>query len=221
MGDGVDVRVLDDWLLTPQRAAIHVPTGMAVVADLHLGYERARQRRGEAIPTMPMEQRLAPLAALFLRTDVQRLVIAGDLFEEGRACAETAEELKAWLQVTGIELAGIVPGNHDGTLDGVEGLGPICPDGIALGRWRVVHGDGPTADDWVVFGHFHPSVRWGGRKAPCYLVGARQLVLPAFSLDAAGVNVLRERRWKEWRPYVIVGETVVASMSSGGHTKAE
>lgn len=213
------MRVLDDWLLTPERAAIHAPTGTAVVADMHLGYERARQRRGEAIPTMPMEQRLAPLASLFLRTDVQRLAIAGDLFEEGRACAETAAELRAWLQETGIELAGIVPGNHDGRLEGVEG--PICPDGISLGRWRVVHGDGPTGDDWLVFGHFHPSVRWGGRKVPCYLVGERQLVLPAFSTDAAGVNVLREKRWKEWRHYAIVGETVVASKASGGHMKAE
>src|SRR5438270_5847367 len=34
--------VHEDWLLTPVRAAVHLPTATAVVADLHLGYELAR-----------------------------------------------------------------------------------------------------------------------------------------------------------------------------------
>src|SRR5438067_991701 len=36
----------DDWLLTPQRVAVHRPSGSAVVADLHLGYGQARRRGG-------------------------------------------------------------------------------------------------------------------------------------------------------------------------------
>jgi hypothetical protein len=45
--------------------------------------------------------------------------------------------------------------------------------------------------------------------APCYLVGAARLVLPAFSADAAGVNVLRARRWRPYRCCVIAGDCVV------------
>src|SRR5436309_2915696 len=30
------MRVNKDWLLTPQRAALHLPTATAVIADLHL-----------------------------------------------------------------------------------------------------------------------------------------------------------------------------------------
>ena len=37
------MRVFTDWELTPDRAAVHLPTRTAVVADLHLGYAEARQ----------------------------------------------------------------------------------------------------------------------------------------------------------------------------------
>ena len=59
------MRVHEDWLLTAQRVAIHVPTRTAVLADLHLGYDAARQRRGEA-PILDFEQfdfRLTPISA--------------------------------------------------------------------------------------------------------------------------------------------------------------
>ena len=39
-----------NWLLTPERAAIHLPTATAVLADLHLGYNEVRCGTGEAVP---------------------------------------------------------------------------------------------------------------------------------------------------------------------------
>ena len=79
--------VHSDWLLTPQRVAVHVPTRTAVVADLHLGYDQARQRRGEAVPLTGLDDLLHALAVVVPRAGVRRLVIAGDLFEDaaGRA----------------------------------------------------------------------------------------------------------------------------------------
>lgn len=217
------VRVLDDWWLTPERAAVHLPTATAVVADLHLGYERARQRRGDAIPTLPLARRLAPLAALCLRCEVRSLAIAGDLFEEGRACAETAQELSAWLAETGIALAGIVPGNHDRGFDGVVGLGPVCPDGLTLGPWRIVHGDGPTDGARLVYGHWHPCVRRQGRAMPCFLVGEQSLVLPAYSVDAAGGNVRGVARWRDFRCYAIAQGQVLdlGALSRGKPRRVE
>ena len=74
-----------------------------------------------------------------------------------------------------------------------------------LGRWRVLHGDEPLPRGRVVHGHEHPCVRWaGGVVAPCYLVGRGRLVLPALSPDAAGVNVLHDRRWAPFRCCVIL-----------------
>jgi metallophosphoesterase superfamily enzyme len=221
----VTVRVHEDWLLTPQRAAVHLPTATAVVADLHLGYDQARRRGGEAVPDVGLEETVALLGALLAGRPVRRLVVAGDLIEDGRGVAPAAE-LLAWLRAAGVELAGVVPGNHDrwvtrsgdcattasgdrATTDGDAGLLPICPDGFALGRWRVVHGDGPLPEGPVVYGHFHPCLRLSGRAAPCYLVSDDHLVLPAFSADAAGVNVLGQRRWRSFRCLVPVADQVL------------
>jgi uncharacterized protein len=201
------MRVHRDWLLTPERTAIHLPTATAVVADLHLGYEDARRRNGEAVPALPLGQRLAPLREVFARHNIQNLLIAGDLVEQ--TCTRAlAEELLAWVAANGVRLTALVPGNHD---RGVEstGLLPVCRAGVLLDDWRVVHGDGDLPPGRSVCGHFHPWLRRGRISAPCYLVGERLLVLPAFSLDAAGVNVLRQECWQDSRCCAIAGDEVL------------
>ena len=203
------MRVHHDWLLTPQRLALHVPTATAVVADLHLDYAQARVRRGEALPDFGLDETVAALRSAFASHDVKRLVIAGDLLED-MACTASAEELRDWLAAEGVELAGVVPGNHDrGLIQESLGL-PIHAEGVPLGDWRVIHGDGKLPRGKVVLGHFHPCLRLrDGLVAPCYLVGPERIVLPAFSLDAAGVNVLREGFWRGYECCVIVGDEVL------------
>src|SRR6516225_9381522 len=149
------MRVLDDWLLTPERAALHLPSATAVVADLHLAYGQARQRQGEAVPDSPLDPQLAPLAEVLGRHGVRRLVVAGDLLEDGR-CSETAADFRRWLERAGVDLVAVVPGNHDRDLAGL----PLSAEGVWLGGWRVVHGDGPLPDGPLVYGHEHPWVRW-------------------------------------------------------------
>jgi metallophosphoesterase superfamily enzyme len=205
------VRVLDDWLLTPGRVAIHVPTATAVAADLHLGYDRVRCRGGEAVPARAPAEELAPLAAVLRAQDVHRLVIAGDLFEDGRVERDAmVAGFLDWLAREGIELVGAVPGNHDRGLGEDERL-RLHHSGIELGRWHVVHGDGERpAGPAVVQGHEHPWLRWRrGVEGPCYLVGEGHLVLPAYSADAAGGNVRGVRRWSAYRACVIAGARVL------------
>jgi metallophosphoesterase superfamily enzyme len=201
------VLVHDDWLLTPERAALHVPTGTAVVADLHLGYDGARRRAGEAVPSVPLPEVLAPLRRLLARHRCTRLVIAGDLFEDAW-CPELARELDGWLDGMGVKLAGVVPGNHDRGLTAVAGW-LLFPDGLDVGCWRIVHGDGSLPEGPVVCGHFHPWLRWGRVSAPCYLVDGDRLVLPAFSADARGVNVRGVERWRSYSCCAIAGDDVL------------
>jgi putative SbcD/Mre11-related phosphoesterase len=203
------MRVLDDWLLTSARAAIHLPTGTAVVADLHLGYRETRRQRGDAVPLVPLAAVLAPLQHTLARLGVSRLVVAGDLFE-ARPQESLLAEVRAWLAGAGVELVGLVPGNHDRGLTGAEELGPLCPEGMELGRWRIVHGDGELPPGPVVQGHEHPCLTLpGAPRAPCYLAGGEHLVLPAYSADAAGVNVLGAARWTAYRCGVVAGDTVL------------
>ncbi|HVS39430.1 MAG TPA: hypothetical protein VMS17_27985 [Gemmataceae bacterium] len=201
--------VHNEWLLTPQRIAVHVPTATAVLADLHLGYNEARRRDGEAVPPIDLAFLLAPLRSVGAAHAVRRIVIAGDLFEAG-PIADLAPSFLRCVNAAGMELTAVVPGNHDrGLAADAHGL-PIHPDGFLVGRWRVVHGDGRAPAGPLIHGHEHPCVRWSGRAAgPCYLVGEERIVLPAFSEDAAGVNVVNARKWRKYRCGVIAGDRVL------------
>jgi metallophosphoesterase superfamily enzyme len=201
------VIIHEEWLLTPVRAALHLPTGTVVASDLHLGFGRSRQASGDAVPELLVAGILAPLATL-KRHGATRLLVAGDLFEAGYRKA-VADQLTAWCQSVGLDLAGLVPGNHDRGLVERPDL-PVCREGVLLGSWLVVHGDEALPDVPTIQGHEHPCLRLSGRvQAPCYLIGAGRIVLPAFSRDAAGVSVVGVPRWRGYRCAAIVGEQVL------------
>jgi putative SbcD/Mre11-related phosphoesterase len=181
-----------DWLLTPQRVAIHIPTATAVAADLHLGYQEARRLCGDAVPHTDMETNLAPLFIALDRGKVKNLIIAGDLFEKAFD-PKLWQELKSRLANAHVQFLGLIPGNHDRGLEKASLDLPLLPNGHVLEGWSIHHGDGPLPQSPVVLGHLHPAVPYRGRQVPCYLLGERRLVLPAYSQDAAGFNVLTLR----------------------------
>ena len=196
----------DDWLLTPFRLAVHSATKTAVVADLHLGYSQARRRSGDAVPLVSIETQLLPLRQACAALEIRELVVAGDLFESGLD-ADSIRRFRAVVDECRLRLTGVVPGNHDrGWRDFALEL-PMMPDGIDIGGWRIVHGDGPVSGDRILCGHHHPAWRSAGRTMPCYLVGPNRLVLPAFSTDAAGGDV--RSRWPGYRAIVIEKDRLV------------
>jgi metallophosphoesterase superfamily enzyme len=202
------MRAHEDWLLTPQRVAVHLPTATAVVSDLHLGYDAARRRSGEAIPEVCLETLLEPLGRALAIHSVHRLVIAGDLFEAAYD-AELAMQLLRWLTGQGVELAAVIPGNHDrGMLEG-SGTLPLFAEGYCVGGWQVVHGDGKLPRTPVIHGHFHPCLRLDRIMSPCFLIGPRRILLPAYSTDARGVNVLGVAAWQKLRCCIPVGSGVL------------
>jgi uncharacterized protein len=218
-----------DWLLTAERVAVHRPSRTAVVADLHLGYAEARRRRGEAVPNDCVARQLRPLSRVLQRQDVRRLVIAGDLLEEGH-CRDALAQFEQWLHQNEVDEVIVVPGNHDVNAGGVrraEGAGRTQAEEVTLGEWRVVHGDGVLPSGPIVQGHEHPYLRWSPKRntirppfagsriasptieGPCYLIGPGRLILPAFSDEAAGVNILSSRRWRAYRCLAIAEDRVL------------
>jgi putative SbcD/Mre11-related phosphoesterase len=210
------MRALADWRLTAERVALHLPSNTAVVADLHLGYDEARRRSGDAVPMRPLDELLRPLADVMTRFDTRRLLVAGDLLEDGR-CRNVLAGFRSWLEVSGTEVVAIIPGNHDRGMEDDHGNPcgpgtgmPLVPSRFQLADWTVTHGDADRPEGRVVQGHEHPWFRYSGRLGtPCYLIAENHLVLPAYSPDAAGVNVLGVRRWRDYRCGVIVGDRVL------------
>ena len=204
------MRLFDEWLLLPQRFAVHERTATAVLADVHLGYTAARQRLGDAIPARSVDDEMAPLVAATKEFALRRLVVAGDLFERGFDAA-LLDQFLVVLEQCRIQFLGLVPGNHDRGFEKASRELAIFPDGLDLAGWRVVHGDQPVNAARSVMGHWHPALRRKGRKTPCFLARGMQLVLPAFSLDAAGAEVQRDARWQEWHRFAIADGQVCSA----------
>lgn len=223
------MRVLHDWLLTPERVAVHWPSRTAVVADLHLGYAEARRRRGEAVPEESVLELLEPLRRVLREHRARRLVVAGDLLEDAD-CDRAFSTFVSWSRESKLEQVALVPGNHDAGLElSLASESPLTfhAEGFVVDSWRIVHGEGRLPDAPLLQGHEHPWLRWspknrairprfGGSRialptldGPCYLSGPQRLILPAYSTEAAGVNILSVRRWRSFRCFAIAGEAVV------------
>jgi metallophosphoesterase superfamily enzyme len=207
-------RVFDDWRLLPERIALHEPSATAVIADVHLGYHAARQQLGDAIPCRSVAEDMAPLIDAARRHRIDSVVVAGDLFERGFDVVLAGEFLSV-LASAKIDFAGLVPGNHDRGIGKSSAMLPVFPDGLDLGAWHIIHGDQPNSRGHTLMGHWHPATRWQRRKVPCFLVQGHQLVLPAFSLDAAGVDVKKDVRWRGWTCCPIVHGKVICANTLG------
>lgn len=180
-----------DWLFAPEGAIIHAVGRIAVVADVHLGYEWARGAAGDCVPAHSLEETLARLAAVLQRAPIARLVVAGDLVESPRPCARTVADVRrlgAWLESRGVTLSPL-EGNHDRGLNRAA-RGHHLPPTCTIDGWTIAHGHRPIEGERTISGHFHPVFRSEGVPAPCFLVGPDRIVLPAFSSNAAGCDVL-------------------------------
>ncbi|MBX9677988.1 MAG: metallophosphoesterase [Gemmataceae bacterium] len=195
-----------EWMLLPERLAVHLTTRTAVAADLHLGYAEARRRCGDAIPAGTTADPWLPIADARKRFAFDRLVVAGDMFERA-VDLELAERFRAFLLSIDVTLSAIVPGNHDRGWRKHEDRLPFAPDGVELGEWLVAH-DAPDDSRPVIQGHHHPAWPLRGRRVPCFVASAKRIVLPAFSLDAAGGSVASNPRWFGCRAYACDGDAV-------------
>lgn len=173
------------WFLAPQGAAVHLLEQTAVIADVHLGYEWARGTQGDCLPAHSLDETVTKLAALLAGLRLQRLVIAGDLVESPRPCRRTRDDLRSlsrWLEERGVDMT-VLAGNHD------PPQVPPLAESWTLDGWTIAHGHRPLLASRTITGHIHPVLRSGSLTAPCFLVGERTIVLPAFSRNAAGGNV--------------------------------
>lgn len=189
----------EGWILTPEGAAIRPEESTAVVADVHLGYEWARGAAGDCVPAHSFAETCAGLRRVLARGKVGRLIVAGDLVESHRPCGRTAADvgrLIGWLAAKKVELV-LAVGNHDRGLTGWE-RAPASAATLIVAGWTIQHGDRPVEGDRALIGHHHPALRAEGVSTRCFLAGPRLLVLPAFSRDAAGLDVASNARPSGW-----------------------
>ena len=173
--------------LLPERA-LHWPAGGALfVADVHLGKAAAFRAGGVPLPRGSTPADLARLSALLARTDAARLVVLGDFLHAraGRVSALDAA-FKAWRATHGgLEIV-LVRGNHDdraGDPPADWGIDVVAEPHL-LAPFLACHIPMTPPTGYALCGHVHPGVFLRGtadaERLPCFVLGARRAILPAF-----------------------------------------
>jgi uncharacterized protein len=192
---GEDVRLL------PERALFWPRACTLVVADVHWGKAATFRAAGIPIPGGTTGEDLARLDAALCRTGARRLVVLGDLFHAraGRVATRTLAELRGWRdRCTRLEIQ-LVRGNHDRHAgDPPDDLRINCVNSPAfLPPFVLRHEPRDSSEGYTLAGHLHPAVVVSGpalqrERLPCFLVGPRVTVLPAFGSFTGTASVIPE-----------------------------
>lgn len=185
--------------LDARRAALWEEARTLIVADLHLGKCEAMGALGVPLPSGLLERQLAALGAAVAEHHAARVVVVGDLLHAPAGLTDAMVAcVGRWRDSVNADLV-VVPGNHDRRLESVAGAWRAT---VTAPRWV----DGPFAfehappatvrgGEYLWCGHLHPAVclRAGGDslKLPCFHVGTRRAILPAFSTFTAGGSLPR------------------------------
>jgi DNA ligase-associated metallophosphoesterase len=206
------------WLL-PERALFWPRTGTVVAADLHWGKAATFRAAGIPLPPGTTTADLARLDAVLDRTEARSLVILGDLFHAAAGRAErTLAELHRWRTRRAALDVLLVRGNHDRHAgDPPATLEIECRNGpVLLSPFVLRHEPGESADGYTLAGHVHPGLTVVGEglqreRLPCFVVGPRLAVLPAFG-GFTGLGSMPPT--PATRYFVIAGSDVIPLYSS-------
>jgi uncharacterized protein len=175
--------------LMGERALYWPGTSTLVVADLHWGKASTFRAAGIPIPIGTTSDDLARLDSALRRSGARRLVVLGDLFhaKAGRIASHTLAELRRWRSLAGTFEILLIRGNHDRHAgDPPNDLQINCVNAPAfvppfIFRHEPVDSEGA----YGLAGHVQPGLTLVGRglqreTLPCFLIGQRGAVLPAF-----------------------------------------
>jgi len=175
--------------LMGERALYWPGTSTLVVADLHWGKASTFRAAGIPIPIGTTSDDLARLDSALRRSGARRLVVLGDLFhaKAGRIASHTLAELRRWRSLAGTFEILLIRGNHDRHAgDPPSDLHINCVNAPAfVPPFIFRHEPVDSGGAYGLAGHVHPGLTLVGRglqreTLPCFLIGQRRAILPAF-----------------------------------------
>lgn len=183
--------------LLPQRALYWASRRLLAVADAHFGKAASFRAKGVPVPAGTTSDNLAALDALLAAREVERVVFLGDFLHARAAHAPaTLAALRRWR--TGhpsLELT-LVRGNHDRHAgDPPADLGiAVVDEPYRAGPFAFCHHPQMIDEAYVLAGHLHPVYRLAAAgdaaRLPCFLLSARQGLLPSFGTFTGGHPVV-------------------------------
>ena len=161
-----------------------------IVADLHLEKASWFAARGQMLPPHDSLATLSSVAALVETTAAREVWCLGDNFHDSDGAARLLPDARATLARLTDALDWVwITGNHDEHLPDTVG-GRVVAEADVDGLMLRHHAD--LADlRPELSGHFHPkhSSAARGRRVtrPCFVEGARKLILPSFGALTGGM----------------------------------
>ena len=202
-------------LLMAERALYWRREGALIVADLHWGKAATFRAAGVPLPPGSTTDDLARLDRALERTGARRLLLLGDLFHarEGRRAAATLATAAAWRSAHRSLDVLLVRGNHDKRAgDPPDELGITVVEAPHDITPFALHHEAPrSAAAYTLAGHVHPGFVVAGparqrERLPCFVVGRRGALLPAFGSFTGTVAV---EATPDDRVFVIAEDSVI------------
>ena len=168
----------------PSGALFWAEQNLLVVSDLHFGKsDRLARRGGALLPPYETRATLMKLDLDLTTTGARRVICLGDSFDDLSAAGEMAEEDRLWL-------TRLMAGRDWTWIEGNHAAGPLALGGTHLAVLRlggVTFRHIATAESFEISGHYHPKARLPGRTAPCFLIDATRVIMPAYGAYTGGL----------------------------------
>ena len=167
--------------------ALHWPDQrLLIVSDLHFGKaERLARRGGALLPPYENRATLQKLDHDIAATAPAHVLCLGDSFDDLTAADHISDDDLLWL-------TRLMAGRHWTWIEGNHDAGPVELGGshrAEFGLQGLAFRHIATSQTLEISGHYHPKARLPGRAAPCFLIDAARVILPAYGAYTGGLNV--------------------------------
>ncbi|KQV49074.1 ligase-associated DNA damage response endonuclease PdeM [Massilia sp. Root335] len=199
-------------VLLPQKAVYWARESLLAIADIHFGKAAAFRSFGIPVPRGTTSENLDALDAVIDATGANHVLFLGDFLHARAAhAAGTQAAMLAWRRRRCDLILTLVRGNHDrhaGDPAAVLGI-DLVDEPYTVGPFSFCHHPDVEAPGYVLAGHVHPvyvlATRFDALRLPCFVVGARRMILPSFGSFTGGHTV---RPDEGDRIFVTSGEAV-------------
>ncbi|OCX96193.1 MAG: DEAD/DEAH box helicase [Pseudomonas sp. CO183] len=199
----IELEQTELWLLAEK--AVYWPAQQALlIADIHFGKAAAYRRLGQPVPHGTTQANLQRLDALLARYPCKQLIFLGDFLHAAESqTPATLNQLHDWRASHAELTITLIRGNHDRRAgDPPTSLGMnVVSEPLLLGPFALQHEADPHPSHHVLAGHLHPAFRLNGRgrqslRLPCFCIGERLSLLPAFGSFTGTMTVTAEDHWQ-------------------------
>ncbi|ASV37136.1 DEAD/DEAH box helicase [Pseudomonas sp. NS1(2017)] len=195
------------WLLA-NRAIYWPARECLLIADAHFGKASAYRSLGQPVPQGTTTENLQRLDRLLSALPCAQVIFLGDfLHGPGSHASGTLGALRSWRALNPDLPMTLIRGNHDKRAgDPPEDLRiDVVTEPLLMGPFALQHEPHAHPSHHVLAGHVHPVYRLRGKgrqslRLPCFVIGARVSLLPAFGAFTGGHRVEQDN---DRRIYVI------------------